>query len=227
MVSAWWRLCLALAFTLKHPWECFGEGGACRILIFAYWSPFEIENWDAGGFGTSAINFHFEKQEVGFFWHTLVLYFCWVDDNAIFDVNKWSNIYNLHDITEIGLQSLGTMYVCSSSCYKILGFPVSLVRNSLLSECWAHNLFLLSRQKWYNVVCKMHSSRNANTLKQQKKKELRLGEEVQGFKGWYSNSAFWFKHAFPYFGFKHLLDFLDSAFVHVTKVQASKLLLPF
>lgn len=109
-----------------------------------------------------------KNKKMDFFWRTLVLYFCWVDDNAIFDVNKWSNIYSLHDITEMGLQSLGTTYVCSSSCYKILGFLVSLVR---YQYCWAHSLFLLSRQKRYNVVCNNVFFKKCKHFKKKKKKE--------------------------------------------------------
>lgn len=109
-----------------------------------------------------------KNKKMDFFWRTLVLYFCWVDDNAIFDVNKWSNIYSLHDITEMGLQSLGTTYVCSSFCYKILGFLFSLVR---YQYCWAHSLFLLSRQKRYNVVRNNAFFKKCKHLKTKKKKK--------------------------------------------------------
>lgn len=87
----------------------------------------------------------------------------------------------------MGLQSLGTTYVCSSFCYKILGFLFSLVR---YQYCWAHSLFLLSRQKRYNVVRNNAFFKKCKHLKTKKKKKRRLGEEVQGFKGWYSNSTF-------------------------------------
>lgn len=119
-----------------------------------------------------------KNKKMDFFWRTLVLYFCWVDDNAIFDVNKWSTIYSLHDITEMGLQSLGTTYVCSSSCYKILGFLVSLVR---YQYCWAHSLFLLSRQKRYNVVRNNAFFKKCKHFKTKKKKKKKVGWGGTGF----------------------------------------------
>lgn len=88
-------------------------------MICSYRYLFEIGIKDAGGFETSAINCHLKNKERALK-EALGTPCCFSSagliKNALFDVNHM-NSCSLHNVTEIGLQSLGPMHLSSSSCF--------------------------------------------------------------------------------------------------------------
>lgn len=112
--------CLLYLLSLSSIFEnALWREGVGTSWIFSYRYLFEIGIKDAGGLETSASNCHFGKTGrriwKKYLAHlTASVLLTWLKMLPM--EIKWSNICSLYNITEIGLWSLGTIDVYSSSC---------------------------------------------------------------------------------------------------------------